>query len=57
MYSHNNEITHFHDRIVDALMKACEESIPVSDKNNKPKVVPGWNEYVEQYFRTSLFWH
>ena len=27
--SHNNEITQFHDRIVDALQKASEESIPV----------------------------
>ena len=38
-------------------MRACEVSIPVSSTNNKPKVVPGWNEHVEHYFRTSLFWH
>ena len=25
--------------------------------SNKSKVVVGWNDHVEHYFRTSLFWH
>ena len=55
--NHNDQITEFHDNIVDALLKACNESIPVNKCKSKAKVVPGWNSNVEQYFQTALFWH
>ena len=36
---------------------ACENSIPIANPKSKPKTVVGWNDHVEHYFRTALFWH
>ena len=55
--SHKEAIESFHDNIVNALVMACENSIPTANPKSKSKVVIGWNEYVEHHFRTSLFWH
>ena len=55
--SHNNEIIEFHDNIVSSLVKACKDSIPTSKFKSKSKVIPGWNDNVEHYFRVALFWH
>ena len=55
---HHDEICTFHNNIINALVMACNNSIPsVMPKSNKSKVVIGWNEHVEPYFRTALFWH
>ncbi len=41
-----------------AIIHACCETIPISESGcSNVKAVPGWNEYIEGYFRTSLFWH
>ena len=56
--SHQKEICKFHDDIVNALVMACEHSIPsAKSKANKSRVVVGWNDHVEHYFRNALFWH
>jgi len=56
--NHHNDICSFHNAIDDALVKACEESIPVKrPKCNNSKTITGWNEHVEHLFRTALFWH
>ena len=55
--SHQKDISDFHNSIVDALARACIDSIPLSKAKNKAKVVPGWNDNVEHYFQTALFWH
>ena len=55
--NHSNEISEFHDNIVWALITACSNSIPVSKCKSNAKVIPGWNDNVEHYFRVALFWH
>ena len=55
--SHQEAIGLFHDNIVSALVVACENSIPTTSPKVKPKTVVGWNDHVEHYFRTALFWH
>ena len=55
---HFNEICNFHNRIVNALVMACDNAIPTKNPTrNKSKVIAGWNENVEHCFRTALFWH
>ena len=54
--SHQEAIGVFHDNIVSALVMACEHSIPTTSPKVKPKTVVGWNDHVEHYFRTALFW-
>ena len=55
---HFNEICNFHNDIVNALVMASDDAIPMSTASkSKSKVVVGWNDNVEHYFRTSLFWH
>ena len=56
--SHFNDISNFHDNIVNALSSAANMKIPIPNvrKRNK-KVTPGWNELVEYNFQNSLFWH
>ena len=55
--SHQEAIGLFHNNIVSALVMACEHSIPTTSPKVKPKTVVGWNDHVEHYFRTALFWH
>ncbi len=45
-----------HDNIISSLFGAYNSDIP---KSRLPvsKVVAGWNEYVEEYFQASHFWH
>ena len=54
---HTQAITVFHDSIAEALAKACDDSIASKTSGSNSKVVVGWNDHVEHYFRTSLFWH
>ena len=53
---HFNEINNFYNEVTGAMIKACNDCIP-STKPNICKVVPGWNEYVDKYYKTALFWH
>ena len=50
-------MTLLHSMTFDALVTACNVSIPVSKCKGKAKVVPGWNDNVEHYFQTALFCH
>ncbi len=53
---HLDDINKFHDDIINVLLTASLESIPRA-KPACSNVVHGWNVYVEEYFRSSLFWH
>ena len=55
--SHFNDISSFHDNIVNALASTANMKIPVPNKRRGKKVIPGWNEMVENNFRNALFWH
>uniref|UniRef100_A0A0P4VXS2 Reverse transcriptase domain-containing protein n=1 Tax=Scylla olivacea TaxID=85551 RepID=A0A0P4VXS2_SCYOL len=54
---HEMEIAAFYDHITNALIKASKECIPRTNCGRVKKIVPGWNDCVEGYFRTALFWH
>ena len=54
---HKDELDIFYNDIINACLTAGENCIPHSGKGSTHKVVPGWNEYVNHYRETSLFWH
>ncbi len=55
---HKQDICAYHDAITMAMIQACSETITTSKSGcSNVKDVPGWNEYIEGYFRISLFWH
>ncbi len=45
-----------HEHIILALLDASNNSIQVF-KPLVSKVIPCWNEYVDQYFQSFLLWH
>ena len=53
---HLNQINAFHNDIADVLVCASAECIP-SSSTRFEKAVPGWNNYVEKFFRSALLWH
>ena len=54
---HHNDITNFHNSIIDACLLA-DTCIPrVGDNLSGRKVIPGWNEYVKEHRDRSMFWH
>ncbi len=59
--NHKKDICNYHDAIFKYMLDASKEIIPQSKCSHINKVdsktVPGWNEYVDSYFQTSLFWH
>ena len=58
--NHKSDIDNFHDAIIKAMIDATDESIPFNiqaNSLNKSKVVTGWNNFVEQEFKISLYWH
>ena len=55
---HKEEIQNYHDAIIMALISSCDKPISVNKCTNKAsKIIPGWKEYVDGYFQSSLFWH
>ena len=52
-YSHVTSIQLFHDYLIESCLEASKV-IPVTKKS---KIIPGWNEHVEQHKQTSQFWH
>ena len=54
--THSIEISIFHDSIIKAMVEASDASIPQT-KSNGCKKVPGWNEYVDKYYKAAMFWH
>lgn len=53
---HHDLINVFHDDIIIALLSSADAMIS-SHSSQQCKVVPGWNDHVEAYFRSALFWH
>ena len=53
---HLDQINAFHNDITEVLVSASFECIPSSSSRLR-KAVPGWNSYVENYFKSALFWH
>ncbi len=53
---HKTQINEMHDNIISSLLNACN-STKTKSRPLVSKVVVGWNEYVEEYFQASLFWH
>ncbi len=53
---HGEQINNMHDHIILALLDASNNSIPTF-KPLVSKIMPGWNEYVDQYFQSPLLWH
>ncbi len=52
------DICAYHYTIIMAMIQACSETIPISKSGcSNVKAVARWNEYIEGYFRTLLFWH
>ncbi len=61
VFYHKKDICKYHYDIVKCMLNASKETIlrrKCSHTTNVySKTVPGWNEYVDSYFQTSLFWH
>ena len=55
---HNSCIQSYYDQIVNALIEASRETIPVnqSKSNNRP-CIAGWNDHVSITKEKALFWH
>ncbi|XP_041470482.1 uncharacterized protein LOC121420026 [Lytechinus variegatus] len=51
---HSRELNEFHDKIVDACLNAAFHVMCKSSQKPKCKVIPGWNEHVEVYFKNAL---
>ena len=54
--NHHTEINELHNDIIWACLKAADEVFS-GRKPCKAKVIPGWNDFVQDLFRTALFWH
>ncbi len=53
-----HNICAYRDDIVMVMIQAYSETIPISKSGcSNIKAVPEWNEYIERYFKTSLYWH
>ena len=53
---HHAEINELHNDIIWACLSAADDVFSVRKPCNA-KVTPGWNDFVEDLFRTALFWH
>ena len=53
--THLQKISQFHNDIVAACLKASDKYIPNSIASLGSK--PGWQEYVQPYKETAIFWH
>lgn len=54
---HNDVISKLYTDIVDACIKAGENSIPQSSNTSKKKKIPGWSDSVEPLRQRALMWH
>ena len=50
---HNNDISRYHDQLLEACLSAANECLPVT----KPTGKAGWSEYVKPYKDQAIFWH
>ena len=53
---HDASIQYLYDAIVDACMTSSANNIPTSTAR-PDRVLPGWNEGVEEHKRRAIFWH
>ena len=53
---HQGEITELYRGVINACTKAADEVFSCQ-RQVKSKVIPGWNEFVEDLFRAALYWH
>lgn len=53
---HAHLLLHLYDQIVDSCMQASSQCIPFSMPHAE-KMLPGWNETVEEHRRRAIFWH
>ena len=53
---HRSDIQEYHDEIVSACIQASS-CIPMSNPSKRRKVVPGWNDFVNEYKNKAIFWH
>ena len=53
---HHDVIQKYHDNIIATIIKASS-CIPSTNKNNRQKSIPGWNEFVSEYKEKAMFWH
>ena len=54
---HSEQINSWYNEVVKILKDAADRTLPMTGNKDKPKTVPGWNEYVKPKLETSLFWH
>ena len=54
---HTDQINKWYSEIVRILLNASQNTLQMTGKKQKPKTVPGWNEYVKPKLETSLLWH
>ena len=55
---HYSDINNFCTHITKSFMDATERTIPCSKPNKGThKIIPGWDDHVEPYRKTSMFWH
>ena len=56
--SHFNTIVYFYTSIINSLKSAESECIPSTPGASSSHIVPGWNDYVEEYHAASInaFW-
>ena len=54
---HTEQIRIWYNTIVNILLDSSKTSLPITGNKQKPKTIPGWNEYVKPKLETSLFWH
>ena len=58
--NHSDDICKVYQFIIDCCLKASVRCLPTtgtSKYNDKSKVIPGWNDYVQDEYNSSLMWH
>ena len=54
---HNEQIKIWFNKIAKIILDSSNTSLPMTGNKQKPKTIPGWNEYVKPKLEASLFWH
>ena len=52
---HSSQINELYNNVIAATLDAA--SVIPTSVSSPSKVIPGWNQYVEQYKQDSLYWH
>ena len=55
--NHNDQIKMWYDKVVKILLDTSGKYLPMTGNKQKPKTIPGWNEFVKPKLETSLYWH